>query len=71
MADDTQIILVRDNIKRSIKFPFDMCLSRAAAMVLIEKLQAEVADGLIYGWVRISDEFVESEPSTKPKEWTD
>jgi len=71
MTEDAKVILARDNVKRSIEFPFDVCLSRRAAEMLVKCLSEKLAGDFTYGWIRVSIERVEHEEGTFPRNWTD
>lgn len=56
-----RIILSKDDIKREINSPFNICLSRLDAISLVAILQRELMnENWSYGWIHIAEEDMTS-----------
>lgn len=68
---DSKIIIEKDGVKREVKFPFDLCLSRNAAHWLIHQLkQMDHEESGICGWITVAQPvFAERLANSKPKKW--
>jgi hypothetical protein len=63
-----RLILEKDGVKREIRAPFRLCLSREDANVLIAQLMDKPTN---YGWVTIHGEVLVGDPDTTPRRWTE
>jgi len=71
MQDD-RIIIAKDGIKRELTFPFEICLSKAAAHWLRDQLKQMDHDEGCYGWITISSRCgSQGLANTPPLKWTD
>jgi hypothetical protein len=70
--DDTRILIAKGGKKREISFPFELCLSRAAARWLRDQLKQMDHDESPYGWITIAHPVdMQGQPNTQPSRWED
>lgn len=66
-----KLLLLKDNVKRSIESPFNICLSKADRLHLIDMLR-NVEDGVSYGWLTVHDPAPDQGGvDMPPKGWTE
>lgn len=67
-----ELMIAKAGIKRTLGFPFEICLTRDAARHLIDALSHASAEDFTCGWVSIASiHGTHARPDTEPMPWGD
>jgi hypothetical protein len=71
VAPDTELMILKDGVRRRLEMPFRICLSHEAATTLREELKKATHKEWNYGWIDINPRVDGPVTDSTFKEWNE